>query len=379
MHYFSHKVNREVKEIYWNTVFFNLAINLTFIFEPIFLYNLGYSISQILFFFVLVYSAYALLVVPVTKITSHIGYKHAILISSIVYVVYWIVFFQISHYSFLFFFAPILFALQKSFFWPSYNADAAINSQKEQRGREVGVLFSLMQLSTILGPILGGLLTYKFGFGVMFSVASFFILISVYPLFRSPEIYTKHRFHFKNLLSIWRQYPVNFFAYWGYAEDLMVQSLWPVFMFLVIPQLFSLGLITTVASLIAVMVMLYLGRLMDQQKKLELLAPASVFYGLTWLFRFFATSLGWVIGFDVLTKLGKATSNLALYEKTFEISGTRGPDHAIAYMVFYEFSLSVGKVFTALLGIWILSITGSITDVFLLVGVLTMLYALLKK
>jgi hypothetical protein len=71
--------------------------------------------------------------------------------------------------------------------------------------------------------------------------------------------------------------------------------------------------------------------------------------------------------------------NVPLLATTYSIAGTNGPDHAIAYAVFYEFSLSIGKLFTALMAIWILSLTGSIPLVFVGVGVLTMFYALLRK
>src|SRR3989344_5481730 len=115
-HYFSHELNREVKELYWNTGLFNLAINLAYIFEPIYLITLGYSVVDIMYFYL------------------------------------------------LFYVAPILFAFQKSLFWPPYNADVALNNVKIQRGREVGVLFSVIEFAAILGPILGGFISYQFGF-----------------------------------------------------------------------------------------------------------------------------------------------------------------------------------------------------------------------
>ena len=378
-HYFSHELNREVVELYWNTGLFNLAINLTYIFEPIFLYNLGYTLPQIMFFYLIVYTAYVLLVLPITKITSRIGYKHAMLISTIVYVFYWLLLYQTKFHPSLFLIAPVLFGLQKCLFWPPYNADVSLNNVRQQRGREVGVLFSVIELAAIFGPILGGFLSYQFGFPVLFATAAFLMIASVYPLFQSPEIYTKHHFHFKNFWSIVKKYPYNFFGYWGYAEDLMLMSLWPIFMFLVIPQVFSIGAIITFASIIAVMVMLYLGKLVDKFKHVPFLQIAAVFYGLTWLFRSFATGIGSIISFDILTRLGKGTVAVPLLAQTFELGGEQGSDYAIAYAVFFEFSLALGKVLTALIAIWILTTTGSITHVFIAAGILTMFYALIRK
>jgi MFS family permease len=379
LHYFSHALNREVVELYWNTGLFNLAINLTYIFEPIFLYNLGFSLPQIMFYYVIVYTAYALFILPITKITSRIGYKHAILISTVVYVIYWTLFYQIKFNWLFFFVTPILFAIQKSFYWPPYNADIALSNIRNQRGREVGVLFSVIEFASIIGPIVGGFISFQFGFLVLFATSSFLMIASVFPLFLSPEIYTRHRFHFKNFWSIVRQYPYNFFGYWGYAEDLMLMSLWPIFMYLLIPGVFSIGAIVTFASVIAIVVMLYLGKVVDKFKQLPILPIASIFYGLTWLFRSFATGMPSLVTFDALTRLGKGIVNVPLLSLTFELAGKRGPDYAIAYAVFFEFSLAIGKILTALLAIFILTRTGSITDVFIVSGVLTMFYAFLRK
>lgn len=378
-HYFSYELNREVVELYWNTALSNLSVNLIYIFEPIFLFNLKYSLVQIMFFYVIVYTTYVLSILPINKIASYIGYKHSILISTIIYAGYWIVLYQIKFHPNLFFIAPILFGIEKSFFWPSYNADIAISMAKEQRGREVGVLFSLIELVAIIGPIVGGFVSFTFGFPILFFMSAALMLASAYPLFRSPEIYTKHQFRFKNFRSIIRKYPQNFFAYWGYAEDLMLMSLWPLFVFIIVPHLFSVGIIITFASLIAVMVMLYLGRLIDANKRNQILPVASVFYGLTWMFRMLAVGISGVIGFDVLTRLGKAMVNIPLLSQTFKLAGAKGPDHAIAYAVFFEFSLAFGKILTALIAIWILSATASITNVFIVVGVLTMFYGFLKN
>jgi len=241
------------------------------------------------------------------------------------------------------------------------------------------VLFSVVEIVAILGPVLGGLISYQFGFLVLFTTAALLTLASVYPLFLSPEIYTRHRFHFKNFWAIMRAYPQNFFGYWGFAEDLMLMSLWPIFIFLVVPELFSIGAIITVASLVAVVVMLYLGKLIDKFKGFPYLQVSAIFYGLTWLFRSIGSGIVNVISFDALTRLGKAMVNIPLLSKTYELAAARGPDYAIAYAVFFEFSLAIGKVFTALLAIWILTATGSITNVFVVAGVLTMFYAFVRK
>ncbi len=140
----------------------------------------------------------------------------------------------------------------------------------------------------------------------------------------------------------------------------------------------DLGLVTTIATVIGTMIMLYMGRMADKTDKRKLISWGSVFYGATWLLRFDGRGIPSVLMFDALTKTGKDITTVPMTTLTYERAASTGPDHAIAYTVFYEFSLSVGKIITALLGIAILAAGGSIFWIFALTGLMTLLYGLLK-
>lgn len=378
-HYFSKNINTEVKEVYWFAAINALALALTYIFEPIYLFQLGHSVIKIMWFYAMVYAFYCLFVFFAAKITSRIGYKHSILIASLMLVLYWIVLYQIKYVPNLFYIAPMLFALQKSFFWPPYNSDIALNSQKKQRGREVGFLLSVIEVCSIAGPLLGGLISYTFGYKALFATAAILLVGAVYPLFRTPDIYAQHKFEFINLVKIFNKYKINFIGYWGYAEDLLLMSLWPLFIFSAVPFVIGVGGIATFAGITAAVLMLYIGKVTDRLEKHKVIRLTSFIYGLTWVFRFLAQNIPSIMLFDVLTKTGKAAVNVPMVSLTYDLAGRKNADHAIAYSVFYEFSLSVGKIVTALLAILILSYTNNFYLVFAAVGFMTMLYGLLKK
>ena len=158
----------------------------------------------------------------------------------------------------------------------------------------------------------------------------------------------------------------------------MIMSLWPIYMFIVVSDYLNVGLITTIATVIGTMLMLYVGRLSDKMGVRELIQKSSIFYGVTWILRFVAGDIGSVLVFDSLTKSGKDLVNVPLMKLTFDRAAENDKDWAIAYSVFYEFSLSIGKIITAIAGIAILSLGGSIFMVFAFVGVMTMLYGYLK-
>ena len=82
-HYFSFHLKKEIKEVYLQALMFNLGLAMTFMFEPIYLFNLGYSLQSILMFYGLVYVAYCFLIFVGAKFASIAGYKHSILLSSL--------------------------------------------------------------------------------------------------------------------------------------------------------------------------------------------------------------------------------------------------------------------------------------------------------
>lgn len=378
-HYFSYHPNKEVRELYVHAIINNMAIGMAYIFEPIFLFSQGYGYISILWFYVMVYCWYTLLVGIGGKVASRLGFKHAIFISIIFYALYWLSLAFIHEVPILFFVAPFMYALQKSFFWPAFNTEAALNFVNRQRGREVGALFSLIEVSYIVGPIIGGLISSKLGFLPLFGIAAVLMLISVYPLFRSPDIHIKHEFQFKDLWAIIKERLSNFFGYWGYAEDLMIQSLWPVFLFSIIQGYFAIGIVMTLSAVLSSLIMLGLGKFIDEHKNENLTRVMGIVYGSSWFVRGLVKSIPTVLGMEFISRALKGLTNVSLMSLTYEIAASKDKNYAIAYMVFVEFSLSIAKVITALGCIAILWYTGSIFWAFALAGWLTMFYGLLKR
>ena len=115
-HFFTHRINREVKETFAHVALFNLAISIANIFEPIFLHkDIGLSLEQILLYFSAVYIFYFLLLPLGGKVVSRIGFKHTILLSIFFQVAYWICLFTALKYQQLLFITPLIYAFQKAF------------------------------------------------------------------------------------------------------------------------------------------------------------------------------------------------------------------------------------------------------------------------
>ena len=378
-HYFSYKSNREIKEIFWMAVLNGLAIAMALIFEPIFLYQSGFRAVSIMWYYVQVYCWYLVLLMFGAKFATKFGFKRAILISNLIYPIYWLVLYHVRSHIGFFALAPFLFALQKCFFWPAFNSLAALDSVARQRGRQMGLVFGIGQIAAMIGPLIAGWISQKLGFEVLFAMTSCLIVLSSVPLFRSAEIYPGSEFSIWKLVAFARRNKRNIIGYWGYAEDLMLMSLWPLLTFIVVKGYLGVGFINTFASIVAAVLMLYIGRAADQTEKPKLIEAGSFFYGLTWLFRFVAVDPISVMIFDSLTKIGKALVNIPMISLTYDIARLKNSGFSLMYVVFFETSLTIGKILTGLSAIVILSFTNNIYLVFVLVGVLTFFYSFLNK
>ncbi|MCR4279849.1 MAG: hypothetical protein NUV82_00275, partial [Candidatus Komeilibacteria bacterium] len=83
MNFLPRRMKPQVKELYTSSLILNLGLGLIFIFEPIYLYRLGYSLQEIMLFWGIVYLVYIVLLPRGGKIAERIGYEPGIFFGTI--------------------------------------------------------------------------------------------------------------------------------------------------------------------------------------------------------------------------------------------------------------------------------------------------------
>lgn len=326
----------------------------------------------------LVYVLYVFFLPLAGRLVGKIGYEHSIFYSQFFLIAYYISLFAISKFSFLFFVAPIFFATQKGLYWPAYHADFATFCQDKQRGREIGGKEIISMIMYIVGPVAGGLILEKMGFGILFLIVSFLFLLSVIPLFRIKEIHDTTDFHYNRIFKkmIDKNHRRNFLAYLGFGEELVVLTLWPIFIYVVVKDYLEIGSLITLATFATAILALYLGKISDIYKKENILRTGSVLYAVSWLIRGFMKNAWQIFSIDTLSRFSKEMLFVPLVSQTYENAKKMG---TLEYVVFFEQSLAIGKFLTALLLFFILKIfVASWIIIFIIAGLLTLLYTFLR-
>ncbi|MFH0804574.1 MAG: MFS transporter [Patescibacteria group bacterium] len=379
-HYFSKHPSRSLVELYWSVGLMSIGTSAVTLFEPIFLFSLGYPLHRIMLFYMMVYGLYTMLLPFGGRIIGRVGFEHAILYSQFFLIAYYVLLFGVSQSPALFYIAPFVFAVQKSLYWPAYHADFATFSSDSQRGREVGSMQTLGMLLSIVGPFIGGALVAWGGFAALFVVAASLFICSAVPLLKIKEIHSTAPFSYRQVFRqlVDREHRRGFFSYLGFGEELIVLVVWPIFIFTVIHDYLAIGSLVAVATLVTGLVTLLIGRISDRYSPQTILRFGTIFYFCSWIFRS-VTKFGWqVLAFDTVSRVGKSTLVVPLESMTYGSARKLG---TLEYTVFFEQSLAIAKLLAASLVLLLVSVTTTPpwSVIFIVAGFFSLLYMLYRE
>ncbi|HEX3099759.1 MAG TPA: MFS transporter [Patescibacteria group bacterium] len=374
-HYFTSKVRKEIEHLYGAVAIGNLAQAIIALFEPIFLYHVvGLSVSEVLLFMAAIYAVYALIIPFGGKVAAKFGYAHAIFFSIPFQIIFWFLILGAEKNILLLIGAVLSLAIQKTLYWPALHASLARFSGKKQRGREFSLMYAIMNLMQIIGPMLGGFLSAILGIEAVFVIASIIYFCSAVPVLWSIEIFKPKPYHWHDTLALYKQYPLKFLGYFGFGEELLVLTIWPIFIYIIIANYQDTGTLVTIATLVATGLALYIGFYTDRHSKESLLRAGTLIYALTWLARIPIISPFAVFITDALSRTTKSLVFIPVSAVTYERAEQT---HIMPYVIGFEQMLAIGKMLAALIGMVVFIATGSFVALFIVASILSLFYFLI--
>ncbi len=346
--FFPRDIPRPLKELYLTTTILNFAVSAGLIFEPIYLYTLGFSLAKIMVFYLLVYVFYFFLIPLGGKVVKHKGFEHGIMYGSVFLILYLIFLINIPYHPGFFYLATFSLALQKALFWPGYHADFAYFSKAGQRAREVSVVAILDSIAFILGPLIGGLIISFFGFTMLFLFMCATIIISNIPILTTRESFVptdmSYLGAYKRLVA--KENRRHFWGYFGFGEELIVLTVWPIFMFVAFKNFFEMGFIVTLSTFVTALAVLYIGKLSDTKDRKKVLRFGIVATLCSWLLRLVAQGTFGLFSTDFFSRVSKHIFGVPMVSGLYENAHTHS---IVRTVIFFEMSLTVGKIVAAAL------------------------------
>jgi MFS family permease len=374
--FFPEHINQQMREFYVSSSIFDFGVAMAAIFEPIYLWSIGWKLSGIIMFYMAAYAFYFAVMPLGARFARMRGYEHSIALSTPFLVLYFLSLYSIPRGPIFVVMAAVSFGLFRMFYWPGVRSTLVNYISENESGRVLSWLNALSLAAAIVGPIIGGIILQQFGFAVLFMIVSAIILLSNVPMLITPEKFEPHDLGYvdayKRLLR--PEFRKTIVAHFAYGEELISDILWPIFIILVVPSYIGVGAVATVGGVIAIVAIIAIGRMTDEHHRHPIMHAGVFMTAISWITRIMAVSPFGIVVCQSLYRVSRLTIQVPF----MAIAGIKAHEYsAVKSSLLYEMGIVIGKIITALAALVLLALfPGNWAAIFILGAALTFFYGL---
>ncbi len=270
-----------------------LARSLISVFVPILLLESGYSLSEVIIFFLL----FNAIDIPLNFIVEHIMRKIGARRVMILGTIATIAFFGLlgilppSNWPLLWLLA-LLAAVYDTLFWISHvYLFIEVNREGIDTGRTIGALEGVRQLANISGPIVGALILVTLGKGYLAVASVCLFALSIIPLFKMRHVRdlpNEKKVSFREFFSKPEERK-NYItlALWG-VHDEVDGIIWPLFIFTIFGTVGSVAAVPVIVSL-STAFFSYLAGKLTKKYGTRMIIVGSLVIACVWILRLLIT------------------------------------------------------------------------------------------
>jgi MFS family permease len=353
-HFWRYATFSEVAELYASRTMRMFALRIVTTFTSIYLYQQGYDLQFIAFFWAAFYFIKVPFSWPSAQLIARLGPKHATLLSNIISALGmgFLPFVPIYGLAVL---IPwcVLQAFSSCLNDLSYLVDFSKVKNAEHAGKEIGYMNIFEKVATGISPVIGGVLAFYFGPQIVMALSAILFLLSALPLLRTGEpIVTHQKLDFRGFP--WRTTWRSFVAESAVGFDVFASgTAWTLFMTVVIfagdgNEIYAkVGSLTSVTLVAALLASYTFGRIIDHRRGRDLLCVAVVTNSLTHAFRpFVGTPIG-VIASNLANETATTGYSMAFTRGMFDAADNSG--RRVVYLFFIEMVVNLGAALGAVL------------------------------
>lgn len=351
----------ELSEIYISNMLRGLAVSLTGLFIPLYMYGLGYSVKNIMMVAAWYFIFRGLLCDLLSGYTvAKIGPKHTLLIGYCILIASTILFLTLKSVHWPIWELGGVWGASASFFFVPFHVDFSKIKHKTHSGKEIGYMNIMEKIGFAIGPVVGGVIATIFGPQYLFLVSVIILLISIVPLFRSAEpVKTRQKLDFKSL----NVGPLkrDLFSYVALGiENTLSVFLWPlylaVFVLATSGAYTKLGFLSSISMIVSIMSTYVIGKLTDRHHGRRLLRISTIINAGLHLVRPFIQSYGAALGVNLANETVTVGYRMP-YTKGYYDAADDLPGHRIVYITAMEM---ISCIWKALLWLLLAALAASI-------------------
>lgn len=393
-HFWRYATFSEVAELYVSRMLRMAALYMAGSFMSIYLYQLGYSVAVIAFFWGTFYLFKSLVALPAARFIAWVGPKHAILVSNLLYIPSMIAFALLPEYgSWLLGVSLVFQALSATMYSMGYMIDFSKVKSVEHAGKEIAYMNIFEKVTTGLSPLIGGFVAFFFGPQVVIIIAAILFALAAVPLLKTGEqVRINQKLTFRGFP--WQLLRGHAFAQFSAGFDVFTSgTIWTLYVAIAILGLTSTsnevyavtGILVSVVFLVAIIGSYTYGHIIDKRQGGELMKVGAVANAVTHLMRPFIVSPVAVAGLNAANELATTGYTLPYIRAVFDnadLSGAR-----VTYLALVEalsnFGAGVGAMLLGVVALFAPE-TFALKSLFFVAGavallVLTARFPLYKK
>jgi len=379
-HFWRYASFSEVAELYTARFLRQSAGFLISMFVVVYMYQEGYSLSQISLFYVWYFVFKSFVAYFAALYAARFGPKHGMLMANILSIPALMAFSVLSEYGWV---ALIVFSIFQSTSITLYQQCHLISFSKvkhaDNAGKEISFMNIIDKVTASLSPLIGGLIAWQFGPQAAVWLAVILYSVAALPLLRSAEsVITRQKISFTAFP--WRNTWRSLLAGTALGVDTAASVIiWPLFLAAVLfagsgddvyAKIGGLASVTLVVSFLASRMY---GTLIDRSKGRELLHYAVIGNSLAHVSRVFVVTPFSAALVNVINEVATTGMMMAFTRGEFDLADRTG--HRIAYLYLVELAQGVGFVILFLILSLLLMFVDDKTS-FMMVFVITALLTL---
>ncbi len=305
----------ELKRLFITYGLVSVALAFVGAFGPIYLFRSGYSIRNILMFF-LVVSLVKFLILPIVfRFMNVIGSNKMMSIGIFFFIISFILFATPSNNIWHLWLLAIVKAIGNARYYASYRVNFTIAHTKKDTGKQASYIHSIISMFSIFAPLAGGVLSFYFSVSAVYIAATLLFIIAAIIIWLTPQHFIK-KINFNNIPKgkALKDYGSNFSYSFSCLADMFV---WPILVSLIIPSYVGIGAIGTLFTFLSIFTALYVGRKVDSDaNRLKFLGFGVGFEFVHSLGRLFAATIPHLIGLGLLKSISGSMLSIS-YDKRY--------------------------------------------------------------
>jgi len=345
LHFDFFDLRKELNQIYTSIVFRNLGYAMAGVFVPIFLLKNGYTLNQVIIYFMMYALATSFLAVVAAYSSSKIGLKHTTSIGLFSLMSSFLMLYSFDKYTYPLLLIAVAIASGVVFYWVPINAYFAKVSDGKKRGEQTSYLVAIAKGSGVVGPIFGAYIITLYSFKLLF-VLVFLLLLGAYiPLLKKEDYKAKFKFDFKSIFSKKELSFLDFFIFQAMIIG-TISFIFPIYVYLFVEDIVAIGGISSFFGASLVLLSLLIGKISDTFDKSTVVRMGGLVLLFAFLLLMFNTSIYYFYGVSFLMGIGFVLVSIPLFSKYCNYIKNK---NKLEFMTYREICFGIGYAFTTIM------------------------------